>query len=375
MSKYTHRIVLTGIAVFLLALLNPVAKSWAQMQLYTYQGPAYSFTDCGGVYPPCLANGSIVGKVILQNPPVNGVGGTVLSWYLNGSGVGSLRTGDNLALAYFNFTNGKISDWNLQATTAVSYDIYITVRSATGDFDEAVNQNSITGPEGFVIHPPSGHWSSGIQLGSPCIHYPGAASCGEPIDLGSGNMFYEATDYTTYGQNPLTFIRYYNSLAMPLGNAISLGANWRHNYDRSLTIINPSAIYGVAVERPDGQVISFSSNAGIYTTDSDVNYSLTKSGSTWTLIDGDDTVETYTASGEKGTLNSIRLRNGYTQAISYSSGQISYVSDSYSRQIGFIYSSAGLLTSITTPDSQTVSYSYVNFSSTNQNLLSTVSYP
>ena len=43
------------------------------------------------------------------------------------------------------------------------------------------------------------------------------------------------------------------------------GSNWRTNYDRYLHIINPSAIYGVEAERPDGQVITFTSSSGTYT--------------------------------------------------------------------------------------------------------------
>ena len=100
---------------------------------------------------------------------------------------------------------------------------------------------------------------------------------------------------------------------------------------------------------------------------------LTVSGSTWTLTDHDDTVETYAQSGAEATLSSIKKRGGYLQAIGYSSGQISYVSDSYSRQLGFSYSSAGRLTGVTTPDSLTLSYGYVNFSS-NGNQLTTVTY-
>ena len=53
-----------------------------------------------------------------------------------------------------------------------------------------------------------------------------------------------------------------------------MGQNWRTNYDRYLHIINPSAIYGVVAERPDGQVISFTSNSGTYTPDSDVDLKL-----------------------------------------------------------------------------------------------------
>jgi hypothetical protein len=147
-------------------------------------------------------------------------------------------------------------------------------------------------------------------------------------------------DYATAGQNPLAFTRYYNSMATSDTYAVAMGQNWLSIFDRYLHIINPSAIYGVVAERPDGQVITFSSSSGVYTPDSDVDYKLTKPGSTWTLTGPDDTSEIYYASGGKATLQSITLRNGYTQAVNYSSGQISYVSDSYGRQLGLSYSSA-----------------------------------
>src|SRR5262249_6862635 len=129
--------------------------------------------------------------------------------------------------------------------------------------------------------PPAGTWSNPKSFGIACQNRPGAGTCGEPIDLGSGNVFDSVTDYSTTGQNPLALIRYYNSFSMPDTYAVSMGASWRHNYDRYLHIINPSAIYGVTVERPDGQVISFSSNSGTYTTDTDLDYSLSVAGGTW----------------------------------------------------------------------------------------------
>ena len=48
------------------------------------------------------------------------------------------------------------------------------------------------------------------------------------------------------------------------------------------------------------------------------------------------------AVGSEGVLQSITQRNKYTQALTYSHGQIAFVSDSYSRQLTFGYSS-GLL--------------------------------
>jgi Domain of unknown function (DUF6531) len=147
-------------------------------------------------------------------------------------------------------------------------------------------------------------------------------------------MFDRVQDYATAGQNPLGFARYYNSMATPDTLAVAMGSHWRTDYDRYLHIINPAAIYGVVAERPDGQAISFSSSSGTYTTDSDVDYTLTKSGSTWTLTDPNDTVETYTASGAVATLNTIRQRNGYTRTMAYTSGKLTSVTDSYSRSLG-----------------------------------------
>ena len=134
-------------------------------------------------------------------------------------------------------------------------------------------------------------------------------------------------------------------MAVPDTYATSMGGNWRTNHDRYLHIVNPSAIYGVEAERPDGAVIDFSSSSGTYTPDSDVDYKLTVSGSTWTVTGPDDTTEIYySSSSSKGSLQSITQRNLYKQALDYTSSsgsQISFVSNSYGRKLGFSFSSAG----------------------------------
>ena len=155
---------------------------------------------------------------------------------------------------------------------------------------------------------PPGSWINPKSLGIACAN-PGAASCGEPIDLGSGNVFDQVTDYETAGQNKLSLIRYYNSMATPDTYATGMGTNWRTNYDRYLHIINPSAIAGVVAERPDGAFVSFTSNSGTYTPDSDVDLKLTLSGTTWTLTDQNDNSEIYFTSGSEGVLQSITQRN------------------------------------------------------------------
>jgi RHS repeat-associated protein len=184
---------------------------------------------------------------------------------------------------------------------------------------------------------------------------PGQVCCGDPVNPATGNMYLQATDYETAGQNKLSLIRYYNSLADPSNTfATALGGSWRTNYDRYLRINSASA---VTAERADGRTVNFTYNGTAWTTDSDVDISLANSGTTWTLTDHDDTEETYTttSAGNEALLNSIKARNGYTQNLAYSSGVLQTVTDSYNRTLTFSYS-AGVLDSVTTPESHNIAY-------------------
>jgi len=195
----------------------------------------------------------------------------------------------------------------------------------------------------------------GQALGDPSS-LPGDCGCGDPINIGIGNLFEQATDYRTAGANRLGFTRYYNSMASSTTFATSLGTNWRSNYDRYLRI-SPSS---VVAERPDGQQVTFtSSNGGAWTTDTDIDLALTNSGSTWTLTDHQDMVETYTgSSASEAILQTIEARNGYMQRLQYnSSNQLTTVTDSFQRQLSFTYGN-GLLKSVTTPDGLVLIYDY-----------------
>jgi RHS repeat-associated protein len=197
----------------------------------------------------------------------------------------------------------------------------------------------------------------------------GRMATGAPIDVGSGNVFYEHADYVTAGANALAFTRYYNSggsinsFAVDLVGTNAVNHNWRSNYDRYIDILNPSV---VAAERPDGKVLSFYLVGSAWTPDTDVDYTLTHSGATWTLTGPDDTVETYTTAAiaaggvvaTSATLNSIKARNGYTQTLNYTGSQLTSVTDSYSRKLSFAYNGDGTMTSVTTPDSTTITYGY-----------------
>ncbi len=199
---------------------------------------------------------------------------------------------------------------------------------------------------------------------SPCGSGP---KTGLPIDPTTANVTDTETDYTTSGMNQLVFARTYNSFQPNLTYAVSMGTQWRTNYDRYLQMVSSSE---VIAERPNGDQITFTLSGSTWSAGTDVDMTLTSSGSTWTLTGHDDSVETYTVSGSEGTLTSIAQRNGYTQSLTYNgSGQLTTVTDSYSRSLGLSYTGT-LLTQVTTPDSLVLTYGY-NGAGT---LLTSVSY-
>ena len=107
------------------------------------------------------------------------------------------------------------------------------------------------------------------------------------------------------------------------------------------------------------QLLSFGWNGSQWASDSDVDVTLTQSGGNFVLVDKDDTVETYApVSAKEALLISIQARNGYTQALQYnSSNQLTSVTDSYGRSLGFTYQNK-LLKTVTTPDGTTITYGY-----------------
>ena len=208
----------------------------------------------------------------------------------------------------------------------------------------------------------------GQSLGDPSS-IAGCPVCGGPINIGTGNMFEPADDYHTAGANTLGFKRYYNSMAGSNTLAASLGSNWRSIYFLYLDLSASS----VVAERPDGQQVTFALNNGAWTTDADIDLTLTNSGSTWTLTDHQDTLETYTAvSGTEGLLQTIAARNGYTQSLQYgANNQLATVTDSFGRQLAFSYNGA-LLQSVTTPDGLVLSFGFG--SAGKSSVLTSVSY-
>jgi len=283
----------------------------------------------------------------------------------NGVVVGVATNSGGSPSTVFIYANGVMTDVNTLIPGHANFS------SLSGINDSGQISATDAGGTMYLLVPTVGKALGNCKCGSG---KPGQVGVGDPITISSGNVYEQTTDYTTVGQNPLAFIRYYNSQGATVPTfAITVGTGWRSNFDRYLRILSSSS---VVAERADGQQVQFTLSGSTWTTDSDLDISLTNTGSTWTLTDQDDTVETYTTmtGGHEALLNSIALRNGYTQTLTYNtSQQLTSVSDSYSRSLTLTYDFNGLLQTVTTPDSTTLTYAHNNISGIAQ--LVSVTYP
>jgi RHS repeat-associated protein len=185
----------------------------------------------------------------------------------------------------------------------------------------------------------------------------------EPIEVTSGNMAYKHTDYTTAGQNPLQFVRYYNSKGI---SYIPLGVNWRTNFSTSMFAQTGTALQ---LYRADGKILNFSPTGGVWHTDSDIPITGTVSGTVWSFVDQDGTTDKYSFN----QFISRTFRNGYTQTMHYTGSNLTSVTDSYGRTLTFTYNADTTLASLVTPDGTTITYGYT--ASTGGKNLTSVTYP
>jgi YD repeat-containing protein len=363
-------------SIFALAHAGSASAQSIGPETFSYTGQQFRTTGCG-----ICTRGSLSATATVV--PAGGGAVQVVEYSVSGAGV-SLGLGDvcpGVGTAQMSLdTSGKVTAWNFVVARPCSQaNPYQTINSLTvGDADAATDASGNWIVQGGTNS--GGTWSNGRSLGKPtpppnvpdptpsspvaaltdppakqppCCPDP-LTQAGEPIDLATGNMYSQVTDYSTSGQNPLNFVRYYNSMAGALTYATSLGPNWRHNYDRYLRVIDSS---NVIAERPDGKQIGFTLVGSVWTPDSDVDITLTGTGTSFTLKDSNDVTEAYTVASNKGTLNSLTWPSGYAQTLTYTSGKLTSVSDSYSRTLTLTYTGNNL-TGVSTPDTATLTYAY-----------------
>jgi len=217
----------------------------------------------------------------------------------------------------------------------------------------------------------------------------------DPINVLTGAVYEEATDFTTQGSDRLSVQRYYstdvsyaeqvyaayNAAITPLTSR--LGYNWRTQYDRYIGpqsggLLSSSTTQIEAI-RADGTPVHFTNSGSSWyaaycnpcdtsslypqwSSSSDPRHSvdlqLSTDGTYWYIKDQDDTVEAYDNAGK---LVSITYRDGYKQTLTYdSSGNNTVVGDSLGRSLTFHYLANGLIDTVTDPTGGVTQYSYVD---------------
>jgi YD repeat-containing protein len=212
-----------------------------------------------------------------------------------------------------------------------------------------------------------------------------------PISASWGSKYQEETDFNAGSSS---FTRYYNSISVP--DKLTIGAKWRHNFDRQLSLIGGSTWIATA-SREDGQLIGFTKIGSNWIADGDVNTRLIRltnsSGnpSGWQYTTAEDEVELYDVSGK---LLTITNRAGLTQTLTYSDGTngvnggymldatgnptttllpadlLIRVTDAFNRTLSFGYDASNRIVKMSDPTGGVYLYGY----DTNNNLTS-VTYP
>jgi len=203
-----------------------------------------------------------------------------------------------------------------------------------------------------------------------------------PCNPATGNKFLIERDYVGQGPMPLVLERHYSLLGSNHGAAPAFGNNWRSSYHRAIAVRQFGSTAFVRVYRPDGRLIVFTQNAGVWTGPSDVPFRLEQvpvGGQTeWRLTSPeDDSIETYTNDGK---LKTIAGRDGRTLSFTYSdtstpptiapgAGYLIRVTDPVGQQLAFAYDASGRIVRVTDPGGGETLYAY-----TATNLISTVTY-
>jgi RHS repeat-associated protein len=177
---------------------------------------------------------------------------------------------------------------------------------------------------------------------------------GDPINVGTGNLFETQTDFAAAPNTQLSFTRYYNSLDT---SSAGLGVGWHSTYHRGLS----ATAEGVTVTRADGRQDIYTKNGSSYVADPDVTSVLTPVPATgtqtgWKLKLADDSTENYTLTG---LLTSIVTRAGLTTTLTYNAAnRLTTVTGPFGHKLAFTYDTSNRVSTMTVPNGGRFTYLY-----------------
>ncbi|MDR6673840.1 RHS repeat-associated core domain-containing protein [Xanthomonas sp. 1678] len=232
-----------------------------------------------------------------------------------------------------------------------------------------------TNPSGcyFLVYYyfPMIEYEVGKNQGPPSCHTP-EASCGNPINVATGNKYQVEQDWGGGGGVP-EFSRYYNS-GVNTSALSEFGGHWTHTYSRRIELIQADGIYSVKVYRPAGGFERFNSSgagwsAGVGVTatlESVQDSSGADAGWIYTSLSNRD-VERYDQLGRLREITKITGENFKLEYLSNSeaegvrSRQLVRVIMPTGRFLSFGYDTSNKLVSVEDSSGGLVSYSYTGY--------------
>ncbi|WP_284415229.1 DUF6531 domain-containing protein, partial [Acidovorax sp. SUPP2539] len=179
-----------------------------------------------------------------------------------------------------------------------------------------------------------------------------------PILLAAQAKVRTETDWSAEGPADLSFTRHYQSdwgkdAARPIG---PLGKAWTHSHSTSLKSSTGATGDSVSITTGEGHLRTFFKATGSSTWTTASNDVLTQSASgAWTYQRSDDDATLQFSSG--GKLQSVTARNGWVTSYAYHTyGLLASITNPFGQKLLLDYQPSGRLTSVITPDQQTIGY-------------------
>lgn len=308
----------------------------------TFWGSAPSKVNEQWTRVPCSATVTSSGYFSIRSPVLSGQEGVYASasGHIEGRVFDQIFVGDGGAAVY---APADGDHWHTQpfkesVTLGLSADLIPTGAGGTLNNDDTLNYPAACD---FTLPPESlpddctDAWCVAAKgnVGKMACQ----AAVGNPINAANGNKFQTESDFVGVGSVNLRFVRFYNSHWSSAKG--SMGARWRTNYDRMLSIdLNAKR---VLVYREDGRVVVFNGNGNVWEHSPEARGDLrsvslpTLPSAAWRVTHDTDEVEYYNSIGQ---LIQIATPGGNVQNIKYDlAGRLQKVVDVFGHELSFTY--------------------------------------
>lgn len=220
-----------------------------------------------------------------------------------------------------------------------------------------------------------------LALADQCPDLPKATSnacrVGNPVSPLTGQKSQnEPPDFQTVGPHALVFRRTYRSDTSNYGATKAFTGGWRHNWERSLSLLlvsDPSPT--ITALRDDGSTARYVKNGSQWldaegnSKDRIVNETGPDGVGTWQYyVAATDTIESY---GGDGRLLRVTERNGWSTTLVYTTNTsadfpggtarlLASVQNQFGAQLRFSYDVKNRLTAVTSPDGKQIQFGYLD---------------